>query len=84
MRLAYEVEFVIIIIIYIYIYIFPLQGIVYLSKTLIPAALSKSICTGIAICHMLANFTIFAQKPNFVRAANCKFFYNTATIPSYM
>ena len=44
----------------------------------------KSIRTGKAKCHMLANFTIKTQKPSFIRTVNCKFFYNTATVPFYM
>ena len=41
----------------------------------------EGISTCTAICHMLAYFTIKAQKSCFIWASNCKFFYNIATVP---
>ena len=40
----------------------------------------ESISTRTAICHMLAYFTIKAQKSCFIHASKCKFFYNTAIV----
>ena len=40
----------------------------------------ESISTRTAICHMLAYFTIKAQKSCLIHASKCKFFYNTAIV----
>ena len=40
----------------------------------------ESISTRTAICHMLAYFTIKAQKSCLIHASKCKFFYNIAIV----
>ena len=45
---------------------------------------SKRIRIRTFICHILANFSIFAQKPGCIRATNCNFFYYTTTIQCYL